>query len=108
MSDEQEFLDYLIDPVGSRIIKAVDEFHYRWDDNIDVLNLMETEGRGEQPRHWVAHIYTIDQLLVRNFTDSIIHYITKHHPPAIINPGFYNDDSNVWAVGILEYEKRGP
>jgi len=104
--NEQDFLEYLKDPVAASIEKGVDEFHVRWNINIDVLNLMETKGRSpNQPRHWLAHIFTTDELLIRSFTDSFIHYITKHHPSAWITVGRYQSETNLLPMGILEYKQ---
>jgi len=104
--NKQEFLEYLIDPVGSSIEKGVAEFEKRWEVNIDVLNIMETKGRSEaHPRHWLVHIFTTDELLIRSFTDSFIHYITKHHPSAWITVGRYQSETNLLPMGVLEYKQ---
>ena len=104
--NKEQFLDTLIDPVGTNIKLAVAEFHKRWEVNIDVLNLIETKRPPDMCRHWQIQLFTTDSLLHKSFTDSLIYYTTKYHPTAWINSGFYHEETCMINMGILEYDRR--
>ena len=101
--NKEEFLKQLKDPVAVNIENGVAEFQKRWDGNIDVLNLIETYYPKDN-RHWSVHIYTTDVLLFRSFNDSLIYYVTKHHPSAYITKGRYSDETMLLPMGIWEHQ----